>query len=83
MGCHRSTLGENAESCQSKYLHGLVVLGAEPRHIEVALLSEEAHMMRKLSPALSSPELEVHPTGSSVFTIRGLEALVGIEMHEG
>lgn len=40
-------------------------------------------MVRELSPALSGPELEVHSMGTSVFTVRGLEALVGIEMHEG
>ena len=40
-------------------------------------------MVRELSPALSGPELEVHSMGTSVFTVRGLEALVGIEMHAG
>lgn len=40
-------------------------------------------MVRELPSALRRLKPTVHPKGSTVLVLQGLESIVGIEMHEG
>jgi len=74
---------KDTKPTQSKCGHSLVVLRAEPGHVQEAFSSKEARVVRELPSALRRLKPTVHPEGSTVLILQGLESIVGIEMHEG